>query len=138
MLIGKIYKEFNIEVPLNIIFKLPNIKDLSKCILNKETFTAYKDYSESSVVIKLNKSNTKNIFLFPPILGYGIGYNEFAKYIENYTLYSFDFNEDENRISEYVRQITNIQKEGKYTLMGYLAGENIFNGKLKKKISGQN
>jgi amino acid adenylation domain-containing protein len=64
MLIGKIYKEFNIEVPLNIIFKLPNIKDLSKCILNKETFTAYKDYSESSVVIKLNKSNTKNIFLF--------------------------------------------------------------------------
>ena len=124
-LVGKIHKEFNVEVPLKVIFKIPNIKDISKCILNKDLFIAYKDYSESEVVIKLNDTKTKNIFLFPDVFGYGIVFNEVAKYIEHYTLYSFDFIEDENRIMEYVKQITSIQKQGKYILMGYSAGGNL-------------
>ncbi|MBZ9636378.1 non-ribosomal peptide synthase/polyketide synthase [Clostridium sp. FP1] len=125
ILVGKIYKEFNVEVPLKVIFKIPTIKDISKCLLNKDIFTAYKDYSESEVVIKLNDTKTKNIFLFPPIIGYGITYKDFAKYMEHHTLYSFDFIEDENRIKEYVKQIVNIQKGGKYILMGYSAGGNL-------------
>jgi len=77
------------------------------------------------VVTRLNELNTKNIFLFPPTLGYGIVYSEFAKYVENHTVFSFDFIEDENRVTEYVRQISNIQKDGKIILMGHSAGGNL-------------
>lgn len=125
MLAGKIYKEFNIEMSLKVIFKIPTIKDLCKCIMNKETYNKYMNYTENQAVTKLNKTNNKNVFLFPPTLGYGIVYSEFAKHIVNHTVYSFDFIEDDNRIEEYVRLISNIQREGEIILIGYSAGGNL-------------
>lgn len=125
ILVAKIYEEFNIEVPFNIIYQIPTIKDIAKCISKAEVFNQYKIFSAGQVVKKLNELSNGNIFLFPPTLGYGIVYSEFSKYIQNYTAYSFDFIEDNNRITEYVKQITNIQKEGKFVLIGYSAGGNL-------------
>jgi thioesterase domain-containing protein len=73
----------------------------------------------------LNDKKNKNIFAFPPISGYGLCYVQLSRLIDFYSLYAFDFIEDEDRIEQYVDLIINEQKEGPYTLVGYCIGGNL-------------
>lgn len=42
-----------------------------------------------------------------------------------YSIYSFDFIENESRMEEYVKAITSVKPEGPYILFGYSAGGNL-------------
>lgn len=52
----------------------------------------------------------------------GIAYMGLAKHLDQYSVYSFNFIQSENRIEKYADIMTNIQGEGPYTLIGYSSG----------------
>ena len=75
---------------------------------------------------KLNEiENAYNIFAFPPIMGYGMSFMYVAKEIKDGTLYAFDFVESEDRVSQYLLQIKQLQKEGPYYILAYSAGAEL-------------
>ena len=75
---------------------------------------------------KLNEiENAYNIFAFPPIMGYGMSFMYVAKEIQDGTLYAFDFIEAEDRVSQYLAQIKQLQKEGPYYILAYSAGAEL-------------
>ncbi len=94
---------------------------MAKYILNEE-------YSRMYGVDKLqllNKKQSKNIFAFPAVGGFGIVYSDLAKSIQSHSFYAFDFIEEDERIEKYVELILNTQPEGPYQLLGYSAGGNL-------------
>ncbi|MBX4266311.1 non-ribosomal peptide synthetase [Clostridium estertheticum] len=116
-----IHRELNVEVPVGTVFSNPTIRGMAEIITNENVnSTNYKKIENTYVL--LNEIKDKNIFAFPPNSGNGIVYKYMANLLNEYSLYAFDYIENEDKIAKYVKVIKGIQKEGPYILMAYSAG----------------
>lgn len=117
-------KDFSgIRLPLKELFNNSTVKSLSQLILD---YLPIQDQENINIFFQSNLDNRKkNIFLFPPITGYGVFFNKLADVLPEYNIYAFDFYEDDNRIEQYIREILKLQKSGEYILGGYSVGGNI-------------
>jgi amino acid adenylation domain-containing protein len=124
-LISEIYKTFNVEIPMSRIFEAPTIKDISDYLMQDK----FKN-SREDIVVQLNRGrhdqkDQKNIFCFPPAIGYGLAYMQLANLVGGYSFYAFNYIEntgDESKPGTYVNKIIDIQPQGPYVLLGYSAG----------------
>ncbi|MCX6584764.1 MAG: amino acid adenylation domain-containing protein [Candidatus Aminicenantes bacterium] len=113
-LVGKIYKEFKIDVPIIAqIYNEPRIRDMA-------IFMTKSNMSEQPVVL-LNWKRPKKIFCLPDQNGYGYGYGSLGFLLDDYSLYTLTYIEDEDRINRYVDIITGIQPDGPYVFFGHSA-----------------
>jgi amino acid adenylation domain-containing protein len=113
-LVSKIHKEFGIHVPVTQIFEKPEIKEISRCIKLKR-------YDEKPLVL-FNQSSSTKVFCFPPGTAHGVSYHALASCLGEYSLYSFDFIEEENRLSRYMEIIAAAQPQGPYVFLGWSGG----------------
>jgi thioesterase domain-containing protein/acyl carrier protein len=118
MLVSAIYREFGVQIPLKAIFEYPTIRGMIQYMIKANFDSEYN-------VLLLNGRKDKNIFLFPAGGAFGLMYMEMVEEIGNFSCYAFDFIESNNRIKEYARIISEIQKIGPYILLGYSAGGNL-------------
>jgi thioesterase domain-containing protein/acyl carrier protein len=116
-LIAKIQEVFHISIPVNQVFLNSRVNQLAKYIIGNHFL---KDRDE--IGMAFNRENTQNIFCFPPGIGYGISYMEFATLMEDYSLYAFNFIDDAKRLEKYADTIIRVQPQGPYVLLGYSAG----------------
>ncbi|MCU0290204.1 MAG: thioesterase domain-containing protein [Acidobacteria bacterium] len=121
--ISLIYKDFEYEATANQIYLNPTIQAIAKSIISKK-------YVDEPVAL-LNQPGQKILFFFPPGVSYGVSYQALANIMSDYSIYSFNFIENENRLNEYVEIITTIQKTGPYVLAGWSAA-----GKLIFEVAG--
>ncbi len=113
-LVGKIYKEFKIDVPIIAqIYNEPRIRDMA-------IFMTKSNLSEQPVVL-LNWKRPKKIFCLPDQNGFGYGYGSLGFLLDDYSLYTLTYIEDEDRINRYVDIITGIQPNGPYVFFGHSA-----------------
>lgn len=103
------------------------------CIINKFDFIL----SSSNLEIKSKDfdDNKNIIFLFPPLSGWGIVYENIIGRVENYSFYCFDFYENifpEKLIDIYCHTIFKLSKNKSISIMGYSAGANIAFEVIKK------
>lgn len=70
----------------------------------------------------MNQDQEQIIFAFPPVLGYGLMYQNLSSRLPSYKLCAFDFIEEEDRLDRYADLIQKLQPEGPLTLFGYSAG----------------
>ncbi|NIM14695.1 MAG: AMP-binding protein [Candidatus Aminicenantes bacterium] len=110
----RIHEVFNTRMPMTQIFRNSTIKQISNHILGSKITG---DEEENPVL--LNKKKEKSIFCFPPAIGYGLAYMEFAAFLEDYSVYAFNFIEE---MEKYIDAILRIQPEGPFVLLGYSAG----------------
>jgi amino acid adenylation domain-containing protein len=115
MLVSEIYKEFGIEMSITQLFDKPKIKEISSYLKSNK-------YVDDPVLV-LNQSNQeqKKLFCFPPAIGSGMVYQNLASIINDYSIYSFNFIEEDDRLTKYVDIITNLQPVGPYILFGWSA-----------------
>jgi tyrocidine synthetase-3 len=122
-LISEIYKTFNVEVPMGLIFKTPFIRSISAHLM-QHTFTVTGE--EIVVSLSPDKNDVEKIFCFPPAVGYGIAYMQLAPLFNAHSLYAFNYidSDDKNKdkMERYVDTIQEIQPGGPYRLLGYSAG----------------
>jgi thioesterase domain-containing protein/aryl carrier-like protein len=117
-LASKIQHDFGVKIPFRIMMENPTIKAVSQFISNA-------DNGDENIVTLLNQKHQRNIFAFPPVSSYGFVYKELAGKLNNCSLYSFDFIEDEDIIKLYTDEILKIQDNGAYVLLGFCGGGNI-------------
>ncbi len=121
----EIYNEFKVEINYKDVFLSPTISELSKKI-SSLLINDYKDNVDLGENYSLlNEKKEKNIFAFPPITGYGLAFNDISKYIDDFSLYAFNYIEDEDKIAKYIADIKSIQSKGPYLLLGFSAGADI-------------
>ncbi|MBP2643881.1 MAG: amino acid adenylation domain protein, partial [Firmicutes bacterium] len=113
-----IQEEFGVEIIYEQIFKTPNIKEFTTCVLQGDKVGIYNNY------IKYNTrdNNRGNLFFFPPAVPLGLIYRHLATHLADYTLFCFNLIETKNKIREYVQAITDVQPQGPYILVGFSAG----------------
>ncbi|MGY8608587.1 non-ribosomal peptide synthetase [Bacillus altitudinis] len=113
-LLSKVSKEFEVQVPIHLLFETPTIEALSHYIQHQD--------GETAGYLVFNKSQTSTVFALPPLPGYGFIYQEAAKTLDDVRLIAFDFIETNNRMAQYVQHIQHLQPKGPLTLMGYSGG----------------
>lgn len=125
IMVSKVHKEFNIELPLKEVFESPTIKEIGACISKMQSSGELKDNSIEQDIILLNENNNNSIFLFPPIIGYGISYKYLSNLIKYSSVYALNFIEGKEAMDHYVNLLISVQREGPYRLLGYSAGGNL-------------
>lgn len=117
--IAIINREFNTDYPLDILFHVETIHELSEYIINGYDFK--KDYYEYGKL-----SSSKIVFAFPPILGYGTAYKNLFNDIAETKIIAFNFLHNlTDIVSYYANQINKLQPEGDIILFGWSAGGNL-------------
>lgn len=113
-LLSKVSKEFDVQVPIHLLFETPTIEAISRYIQQQD--------HEASGYLVFNESQTPTVFALPPLPGYGFIYQEAAKTLDSVRLIAFDFIEADHRMTQYIQHIQHLQPEGPLTLMGYSGG----------------
>ena len=134
--VSKLAIKIKYRLPFKNIFENPTVKSLSDFIENANNIL--KDCIVDYVQLTKSEDENKVIFCFPPVASLAIGYMEFAKYLEGYSVYSFNFIKSENRIKEYVNTMKKLQPKGSYVLMGYSSGGNLAFDVAKELINQGN
>ncbi|HVI45635.1 MAG TPA: amino acid adenylation domain-containing protein [Chitinophaga sp.] len=119
---NRIKKELEVNVPLTTAFTYPTIKALSEKIKMINEFGSVSAEEFYSVV---NAGKEPTIFCFPPAIGYSFIYTALAEYFPDHRICCFHFNENDNRMDEYIQVMDEMQPGQPLVLMGYSAGGNF-------------
>jgi thioesterase domain-containing protein/acyl carrier protein len=123
-MVSEINRVFAVEVPVERLFANVKIKEVAAYIKEKKE-GGRQEETETTAIMLLNEPKPVKLFLFPPIIGYGIGCRALAKHIDNASVYAFNYIEDEDNVKQYTAHITAVQAKGPYVLGGYSAGGNL-------------
>jgi amino acid adenylation domain-containing protein len=118
---AQILKTFQTEVPVGVLFETPTIAGLAAYMQNSREQSLAGERMQQETTI-FNSAADDNVFVFPPVLGYGIMFGDLAKQLPQFRLHAFDFIEQEDRIQRYTAIIHDIQPSGPLVLIGYSAG----------------
>jgi acyl transferase domain-containing protein len=140
IVLAKIKNVLGIELSMEEFFPRPTIRKLAPFLAGKiqgqeesllpdllrrmsgDLETDLQKYVEQPVVLfNTDKPSGKNLFCFPPVMGFGAAYKELAIFIPGYSMYSFNFIEGEERLKKYLEIISAHQPAGPYILLGYSA-----------------
>ncbi|WP_159882426.1 non-ribosomal peptide synthetase [Paenibacillus puerhi] len=107
------------ELTLRTVFQQPTLRQLAAAI--------DRGVDNSSKLPTLwNEPGHPPLFCFPPLFGYGFVFQELAACLSGaYSLYAFDFVEEEDRIARYADEMMALQEQGPCWLLGYSAGGNL-------------
>ncbi|MNW30670.1 Plipastatin synthase subunit E [compost metagenome] len=124
-LIQKVYDTTGVEISLHNMFQNPTVEAMAY-----EIWQSGLEGRSGNHFMKLNENGPINVFCFPPGGGYGIGYMELAKKLnDRCVLYAIDFIDDTNSCEEipdrYVEEIVRVQDDSPYVLLGYSLGGNL-------------
>ncbi|MBF0551246.1 MAG: amino acid adenylation domain-containing protein [Deltaproteobacteria bacterium] len=121
-LVSRIKKDLDVQVELNAVFQALTIHNLARQISNLPP-----TQSEQTAIpmILFNPNQPRQVFFFPPLPGYGVVYQGLATQLTNYSICSFDFALEEDRLEKYAESICARQPSGPLVLFGYSGGGNL-------------
>ncbi|WP_311083014.1 non-ribosomal peptide synthetase [Paenibacillus polymyxa] len=124
-LIRKVHLATDIELPIRSVMDFPTIEEQALTLLKADL-----EYKADSPIIRLNEHGPISIFCFPPMLGYGLSFAEFAKQLDqDAVVYGLEFVDDaadeQAMLARYVDLIVSTQAQGPYVLLGYSIGGNL-------------
>ncbi|WP_412094192.1 amino acid adenylation domain-containing protein [Bacillus atrophaeus] len=124
-LIHQINAVMGIKMHYHVVYDCPTIETMARAIQ-----AAVSESKTDSVFVKMNQNGSIPVFCFPPLIGYGLVYNEMAKRLDgDCVVYAADFLEEPSyekpMIDRYVESIIGIQEKGPYVLLGYSSGSNL-------------
>ncbi len=133
-IVSKVFHEMGMELSIADIFAYPTVMETGGLLKSKK-------YVDEPVIL-LNRGKQKPLFGFPSAVGYAVAYSNLAQQFKDYSFYSFNFIQEEERLEYYVQLMTQLQPKGPITLFGYsAAGELVFNAAraleaAKRRVAG--
>ncbi|WP_307894581.1 non-ribosomal peptide synthetase [Bacillus swezeyi] len=124
-LIHQINAVMGIKLHYHAVYDSPTIETMASAIQ-----AAALEGKTDSVFVKLNQNGSIPVFCFPPLIGYGLVYNEMANRLDgDCVVYAADFIEEPSHekpiIDRYVESMISIQEQGPFVLLGYSSGSNL-------------
>lgn len=121
-LIRRISQEWGIDAPLALLFQSPTIQAIASYLDSEGNSPSSHQLPLYPEVVTFHADQDPSIFLFPPVLGYGMMYNQLASHMKEYRLHAFDFIEGEDRIGQFLEMIMQIEPTEALVLVGFSAG----------------
>ena len=107
---SKVQKRLGKKTYLNLIFRQPTIKQMAAVIVG--TDERLKNLETDSIL--LNGEHEKKVFFLPPGIGYSFAYMEYAKYLDDYSVYGLNFIESAAPAESTAGILMNLQKDGEF------------------------
>ncbi|OBA07768.1 non-ribosomal peptide synthetase, partial [Bacillus subtilis] len=123
--IHQINASMGIKMHYQAVYDFPTIETMARAIQ-----AAVFESKTDNVFVKMNQNGSIPVFCFPPLIGYGLVYNEMAKRLDgSCTVYAADFLEvlsyEKEIVDLYAESMIGIQEEGPFVLLGYSSGSNL-------------
>ncbi|WP_421726898.1 amino acid adenylation domain-containing protein [Bacillus velezensis] len=125
-LIHQINAGMGLNMHYQAVYDFPTIETMARAI----QAAVFESETDHNVFVKLNQEDSIPVFCFPPLIGYGLVYNEMAKRLDGVsTVYAADFLEEPSHekeiVDRYAESMIRIQKQGPFVLLGYSSGSNL-------------
>lgn len=118
-LLSRINKEFNTDIKISHITGNVTVYSMAQLI----TKNVKNNLKELKVLF--NEEAQNDLYCFPPILGFGLTYNNLSKELNEYKIHSFNYLEDTDLISKYIEEISTSKLKNSVVLLGYCVGGRI-------------
>ncbi|AVM08497.1 non-ribosomal peptide synthetase [Bacillus velezensis] len=123
--IHQINDRMGIKMHYQAVYDFPTIETMARAIQ-----AAVFESKTDNVFVKMNQNGSIPVFCFPPLIGYGLVYNEMAKRLDGRcTVYAADFLEEppyeQEIVDRYAESMIGIQEQGPFVLLGYSSGSNL-------------
>ncbi|WP_369546632.1 amino acid adenylation domain-containing protein [Bacillus velezensis] len=123
--IHQINDRMGIKMHYQAVYDFPTIETMARAI-QAAVFKSTTD----NVFVKMNQNGSIPVFCFPPLIGYGLVYNEMAKRLNGSCIvYAADFLEEPSHekeiVDRYAESMIGIQEQGPFVLLGYSSGSNL-------------
>ncbi|MCU9591018.1 bacillomycin D non-ribosomal peptide synthetase BamC [Bacillus velezensis] len=123
--IHQINDRMGIKMHYQAVYDFPTIETMARAIQ-----AAVFESKTDNVFVKMNQNGSIPVFCFPPLIGYGLVYNEMAKRLDGRcTVYAADFLEEpsyeQEIVDRYAESMIGIQEQGPFLLLGYSSGSNL-------------
>ncbi|NTU26696.1 amino acid adenylation domain-containing protein [Bacillus tequilensis] len=125
-LIHQINASMGLNMHYQAVYDFPTIETMARAI----QAAVFESKTDHNVFVKLNQEDSIPVFCFPPLIGYGLVYNEMAKRLDGIsTIYAADFLEEPSHekeiVDRYAESMIRIQEQGPFVLLGYSSGSNL-------------
>ncbi|MBW7476625.1 amino acid adenylation domain-containing protein [Paenibacillus oenotherae] len=116
-----VYERLGVELPFRTLYEHQSVESLAHVVRDNE----YAKHA-SNYITKFNNNGRKNLFCFPPLVGYGVRYKQLAVHLDGTAVvYALDFIDEENPVAQYADLLIKTQPEGAMILFGYSIGGNL-------------
>ncbi|PYQ27333.1 MAG: hypothetical protein DMF56_20495 [Acidobacteria bacterium] len=121
-LIARIRGATGLEPSLIAVLRRPTIRALAQHL---DELREYRGRHGQESWARLNAEHSSKLFALPPVLGYGIAFQQLAQRLDGVEVDAFDFIEHESIFEHYAEVIERVQPEGAIMLFGYSAGGSL-------------
>ncbi|MEV7867337.1 amino acid adenylation domain-containing protein [Streptomyces sp. NPDC088124] len=120
-LIHRLQAEFNITVPVSLLFKVTTLHGMAKTV--ESIITG--EISGGSPYLTFNAGRGPTLFCFPPAGGHGLVYRRFAEHLPQHELVAFNHVDGDDKVIRYADLIESLRPDGACSLFGYSLGGNL-------------
>ncbi|GAA1160419.1 hypothetical protein GCM10009654_15860 [Streptomyces hebeiensis] len=120
-LIHRLQAEFNITVPVSLLFKVTTLHGMARTV--EDIITG--KISGGRPYLTFNSGQASALFCFPPAGGHGLVYRSLAAYLPAYELVAFNHIGGDDKVIRYADLIESLRPEGPCPLFGYSLGGNL-------------
>jgi diaminobutyrate--2-oxoglutarate aminotransferase len=122
-MISLVEERMKIELPINVIFDAPTLRELTQHALEIARFGVAA--LDDGMVLMAGEPSRGGLFAFPPGTADCLGYSDLARTLSPQAFYGFTFLESEDRIRRYAELIQSTPLAEPYHLFGYSSGGNL-------------
>ncbi|MEV7086136.1 amino acid adenylation domain-containing protein [Streptomyces sp. NPDC093085] len=120
-LIHRLQAEFNITVPVSLLFKVTTLHGMARTV--ESIITG--EISGGGPYLTFNTGRGETLFCFPPAGGHGLVYRRFAEHLPHHELVAFNHVDGDDKVVRYADLIESLRPEGPCPLFGYSLGGNL-------------
>ncbi|HEX2315693.1 MAG TPA: amino acid adenylation domain-containing protein [Thermomonospora sp.] len=120
-LIHELQAEFNITVPVGLLFKVTTLQGMARTV--EHIITGRIAGAEPYLVF--NPDAAEPLFCFPPAGGHGLVYRRFAAHLPGHRLVAFNHVAGDDKVTRYADLVEERRPDGPCALLGYSLGGNL-------------
>ncbi|MGW6601266.1 non-ribosomal peptide synthetase/type I polyketide synthase [Streptomyces sp. NPDC055036] len=120
-LIHRLQAEFNITVPVSLLFKVTTLHGMARTV--EDIITG--KISGGRPYLMFNTGQGPTLFCFPPAGGHGLVYRRLAAHLPQYELAAFNHIDGDDKVIRYADLIETLRPEGPCPVFGYSLGGNL-------------
>ncbi|MER7584713.1 AMP-binding protein, partial [Kitasatospora sp. NPDC097691] len=122
-LIHHLQTEFNIGIPVGLLFKVTTLHGMARTI--EQIITGEVAGGQPYLRFNAEATHGRTVFCFPPAGGHGLVYRQLAAHLPEHRIAAFNYLTGDDKTARYADLVEELDPSGPHVLLGYSLGGNL-------------
>ncbi|MFI8457094.1 amino acid adenylation domain-containing protein [Kitasatospora sp. NPDC085464] len=122
-LIHHLQTEFNIGIPVGLLFKVTTLHGMARTI--EQIITGEVAGGQPHLWFNAGATGGRTVFCFPPAGGHGLVYRQLAAHLPEHRIAAFNYLTGDDKTARYADLVEELDPSGPHVLLGYSLGGNL-------------